>query len=178
MSVWDSSPGHLRWSHADRSWTMSWSPDGAYLAQYALRFRISEGITGRPTLERALTKTAIREDILLSPHELFNISKLDWSPNGNFIAIIGDSTQGGQAVLIWDVSQHNVCWAYFQRSGDFREAFTWSPDERYLVTGGEKALQIFDISALVAHGGDPFSIKQHEFLYYVRCTAWSPDWTY
>lgn len=178
LSVWDTTTGYIRWSNPNRISRISWSPDGAYLAQYAFYFQISDGLTGRPILERALTKTAIRENTVLSPHELFIINKLDWSPNGNFIAIVGDSTQGGHAFLIWDVSQHTVRWAYFQRRGGFREAVTWSPDERYLLTGGEKTVQIFDISPLIAHGGDPLSIKQHEFFDHVMCAAWSPDGKY
>jgi|GEM_PF-3796170 len=64
------------------------------------------------------------------------ISALEWSPNGNYLAV-----SGSQAIWIYDASLQDVT---SLEGTDFLRVIAWSPDGTKLAVAREKAVEIWD----------------------------------
>lgn len=87
--------------HPPYIWSMSWSPNGRYLAVSLPRSPRIYIWDIQAALQKYTAKTFITQTMQFPQHNISNGSaiNLDWSPDGRYIAVgYGDST-----VIVWKV---------------------------------------------------------------------------
>jgi WD40 repeat protein len=148
VSVWDSATGKPLddWGqHRYAIFSAAWSPDGkriASAASYTDKIgRVWDPSTGRKVFE-------------LVGHK-FGIKRVAYSPDGSLLAT---SSQDG-TVKLWNSASGKELHSFETKDGT-GWALAFSPDGRFLVTGGLKALHVWDVAGrkearVIPHSGDP-----------------------
>jgi WD40 repeat protein/transcriptional regulator with XRE-family HTH domain/ABC-type dipeptide/oligopeptide/nickel transport system ATPase component len=142
-----------------RSIHTGWSPNNKYI--YLMVYR------------EVFHKTSIELEILdASSFEIINMKILDaeiyqsynisiyWSPNGKYLAIVGNLS-----VKIWDVLSEKDLYTYPGHIGQVN----WSPNSEYLAIVGNLSVKIWDVLS----GKDLYTYPGH--IGQVNNIAWSPD---
>jgi len=143
--------------------TVSWSPDGEYIAV--------GGFEGLYIFDRT-GAIVWRKEIKELVNDSF-VGSISWSPDGQLIAISVEwTTQSNHTIYshgsVYVLSREgDVLWS----SGDLRNfirTVSWSPDGQYLiVTGPARTLYVFDRNGLLAR-----SKELGDLVWYV---SWSPS---
>lgn len=110
--------------------SLAWSPDGSLIAVGYQQDREN----GRGYV-KILIPSHGQQVTSYQPTDTPGIWTICWSPRSSrLLALI---TNNSTAVQIWDTQAHAVIAMYAHGIGVIIDAVAWSPDGRYLVTGGE-----------------------------------------
>jgi WD40 repeat protein/transcriptional regulator with XRE-family HTH domain len=150
--IWDVATGQelLRLQHADRVQDLAFSPDGQRLATAI--FSSVPGVDSVVTLWDATTGQQL---LTLSVGEPALIYGVAFSPDGQRVAGAGNFAGGG--VIVWDAQSGRELVSI--RGGSSRvEAIAFSPDGRWLATGGlDRQVKIWD----AATGREALTLSGH-----------------
>jgi WD40 repeat protein len=149
---------------------VAWSPDGSWLA--------AAGSSG--TVRVWPARPGAGSAMALTSGEESYAAGLAWSADSRFLAAelpsAGRLTVGSSPVVrVWELAPARPAGAVFRASAGPVQATAWSPDGRYLATGGEDgAVWVWDVRAHRRVGGvaNPESAR---FGVMVTAVAWSPD---
>ncbi len=119
--------------------SLAWSPDGSLIAVGYEQGR--ENVRGYLNILNAYNGQQVTS---YQPTDTRGAAMVCWSPRSSrLLALI---TNNNSAVQIWDTQTHAVIAKYARGIGVIIDAVAWSPDGRYLVTGGEdKRLCIWQV---------------------------------
>jgi WD40 repeat protein/serine/threonine protein kinase len=175
--LWDATPlaeneGQelLTFDHDDEVWGMAVSPDGRQAATSILA--TAEGV--QPTV-RVWDLESRRETFAFTGHPGVAFA-VAWHPDGRRIASSGwDEEKEQFTVKVWDARTGRL--SFPLPAGDEVFALAFSPDGKYLVTGGSKqAVQVQDaetgrhVNTLAGHG-DEISMSALAFSSDGKCLA-------
>ena len=152
---WESNSGILE-GHYEIVYSVSWSPDGKYLASSSADKTI--------IIWDAKSGVCIRT---LEGHS-GEVESVSWSPDGKYLA----SGSGDKTVKIWD-AKSGECIRTLKGHSLWVESVCWSPDGNYLASGSwDKTVKIWD-----AKSGECIrTLKGHSD--FVESVCWSPDGNY
>lgn len=169
---------NARTDHGAETLSIKWSPRGKFLAIGGYNFNnITVRVFEYDEVQQTLTN--------LPGCEFYHggqwIYCVDWSPDGNFLAISGDKANNiSHRVLQFDETTKTLTDLAGTQSnhGDEVDALHWNPSGKYLATGGFKYTAVttriykFDSTAktLTALSG---ATANHGSS--VKSVAWSPD---
>ncbi len=150
---------------SNQAYTVSWNPNGKYIAVGAASF----GGDNLRVYEWTNESLAEKKKLTLA-NAIYGV---DWSPDGNYLAVAGYSTTE-LIVYHWDDPDLTPVLQY--TTNDNGKAVSWSPDGNFLAFGGSQApydLMIFE------KDGSSFTLttSQHHGDG-VRSIDWSPDGDY
>ena len=184
--------------HSDWVESVSWSPDGKYLASGSYddtviiwdaksgeKLKTLEGHSsyvnsvswspdGRYLASGSVDKTVIiwnaksGEKLKTLKGHSNSVYSVSWSPDGNYLASGSDD----KTVIIWDATGGEKL-KTLKGHSDYVESVIWSPDGKYLASGSlDKTVIIWD-----ANSGEKLkTLEGHSS--FVRSVSWSPDGKY
>lgn len=190
--LWDATSGQRLLIYNDPHFAqrVSWSPDSTRLATGGY----NQAVTVWPANPSSTANQSDRapgaypDKIWGYQGEAAYVDGLAWSPDGTRLASCGDkpivlfASNGG--VRIWNAAtgQHVLTYTGHSSSVDLW-ALAWSPDGKYLASGGtDQLVQVWDASTgdqLLTYRGhiDQQPIYDSAYPYAIRALAWSPDST-
>lgn len=74
------------------------------------------------------------------------VSSLVFSHNGKYLAASSYDPRD-KAVRVWNIANNETTAQNFDTNGDLTYSLQFSPDDKYLVAGGEKLVQTFDVAS-------------------------------
>ena len=152
---WESNSGILE-GHYEIVYSVSWSPDGKYLASSSADKTI--------IIWDAKSGVCIRT---LEGHS-GEVESVSWSPDGKYLA----SGSGDKTVKIWD-AKSGACLQTLEGHEKNVPSVYWSPDGKYLVSGSsDKTLIIWNVNS----GQKIKTLEGHSRS--VNSVSWSPDGKY
>lgn len=135
-------------SSPDGPTSLSWSPDGRYLAaangQYALAW-----------------DTTVKKTTVIFQQHITASTDVAWSPTGSLLAFVNNGI-----TQVWDTSTNKLI---SSAPGTLNGVLTWAPDGRYLASASGSQVLLLD-----ARNGARFYTYTGN-THYVRSLAWSPD---
>ncbi|MBQ5891983.1 MAG: TIR domain-containing protein, partial [Bacteroidales bacterium] len=159
---WESNSGILE-GHSNYVNSVSWSPDGKYLA--------SGSADNTVKIWDANNGECIRT---LKGH-LSSVMSVSWSPDGRYLA----SGSVDKSIVIWDANSGEKL-KTFEGHSAYISSICWSPDGRYLASGAKDQIEDEYIEELFiwdANSGE--IIKNFEgHSWGVFSVSWSPDGKY
>lgn len=173
-------------SYDNRVYSVQWSPDGAYLA-IGTAYSV-----GEPTVQVYEFDLEATPTLNLGADAVFDhgatVRSVDWSPEGDYLAIAGDTAGDGHEVRMYKFDVTATTTLNWVANAIFAHGATvhsvdWSPDGNYLAIGGatsaghEVRVYQFDITATptlrwvadlaVAHGSTVYSVQWSSDGYYL-----------
>lgn len=141
--------------HTDRVLSVTWSPDGRYIAS---------GSLDRTAQVWAVNAGAHFHPVLYRGHAA-GVQAVAWSPKGSRVA----SGSLDKTVQVWDAMSAEQI-AVYQGHTDTVETVVWSPDGKYIASGSsDGTMRLWD----VASGEQVYVYRGHTGK--VHSLAWSPD---
>ena len=139
--------------HTDSAFSISWSPDGKYIASGSNDKTIKTWNT--------TTNTCIHT---LGGHTQ-GVESVSWAPDGKYIA----SGSGDREVKIWD-ARTGTCIRTLEGHIGLITSLSWSPDGKHIASGsGDKTIKVWDaITGTCIH-----TLRGH--TNWTESISWSPD---
>ena len=147
--------------------SVSWSPDGRYVA-----------IGGEGTGDFEVRVLAFDGSSLSSVADFdhgIRIHSVDWSPDGRFVAIGGFGGTGGFEVRVFAFDGSSLTDVADFDHGNTIFSVSWSPDGRFVAIGGFGGTGSFRVRVLVFDGSSLTDVADFDHGDPILSVSWSPD---
>jgi WD40 repeat protein len=141
--------------HASRITTVSWSPDGKYLASasYDKTAQIWDALTGK--------------HLYTYKGHLGRVNSLCWSPDSHMLASASDDTQ----VCLWEPLTGRTDYTFKRHTGPVN-VVAWSPDGQSIASAGDDKTVLVWEAKTATH---EVNVTYREHTDYLQTLVWSPD---
>ncbi|MCK4500636.1 hypothetical protein KAU11_09060 [Candidatus Babeliales bacterium] len=110
----------------------------------------------------------------------YYVWSVDWSPDGNYLAIGGNlPSVGHDEIEIYSFNGSSLSLTYSQNYGNGVSSVNWSPDGDYLAVGGESPTSGHDEIEIYSFDGSTLSLTYSQnYGNFASSVNWSPDGKY